>query len=205
MHVLPVTVAIGMVQRGIIAGKSGVLLAQFLVGGSYALTEGADSSHDTQWLPVAACLHVLCNLEDLAGHLGGDTAGSLGNLETTEDIAPGVTKGLALLERDASSQPVPVLTDQVCVLEHDGLPVEQARFLPWLECLLRAVDGGFELLVCALGDACHQVVGRRIMQVNPLCRLGRHELVVKKVLCVLGRLYRFVARGIRLGHGSRWL
>ena len=47
---------------------------------SRVLTEWADGSHNAQWLSVAACLHVLGDLEDFASHLCRDTAGSLSNL-----------------------------------------------------------------------------------------------------------------------------
>jgi hypothetical protein len=38
----------------------------------------------------AAGLHILGHLEDLTGHLGSDTAGSLGDLQTTENITLGM-------------------------------------------------------------------------------------------------------------------
>src|SRR5437870_1970364 len=101
---------------------------------SSSLTERADGSHHSQWLSVVACLHVLCHLENLTGHLRGNTTGSFRNLQTTENITLRIGKGLALLQRDASSQPVPVLADQMRVLEHDLLSVQQARLFPWLEC-----------------------------------------------------------------------
>lgn len=185
----------GIVQRGIMAGKSEDFVSTMLLSRTrWILTEGADSSNNTQWLPVAASLHVLRDLENLAGHLCRNTARVLCDLQTTEDVASCIGKGLALLERDARSQSVPVLADEGCVLEHDLLPVEHAGGLPRGERPLSAVDRGLELRIGALRDSCHQVVGGRVVQVDPLCRLRGHKLVVEEVRCVLRR------RDLLVGH-----
>jgi len=75
MQVLPVTVAMGIVQRGIMAGKSGGSLLVQLCPHYFShsllllLTEWANGSDNPQWLSVAASFHVLCDLKDLASHL----------------------------------------------------------------------------------------------------------------------------------------
>ena len=86
------------------------------------LTEGADGSHNTEWLPVLPRLHILSDLEDLASKLARDTASMLSDLQTTEHITLSIGKGLALLESDARSESVPVLPDKCSIPEHDLLP-----------------------------------------------------------------------------------
>lgn len=62
--------------------------------------EGADRCDDTEWFAVRAGLHILCNFDDFAGELGGDAAGCLADLETTENVAFGIGEGLALFKCD---------------------------------------------------------------------------------------------------------
>lgn len=141
-----------MDQRGIMAGKSagcqrvrGVAVAGRRERGVH--TEGADCGDDTERLLVEARLHVLCDLENLAGELGGNAASRLGDLQAAQDVTLCVGKRLALLEGDAGRQPVPVLADQRDVLEHDLLPPEHAHRLPLGKGLVGALDGRAKLVV----------------------------------------------------------
>lgn len=43
-------------------------------------TERANGSYNAQWLPVASCLHILGNLQDLTHHLLRNVACSFGHL-----------------------------------------------------------------------------------------------------------------------------
>lgn len=143
--------------------------------------ERADSCNNTKRLAVRPGLHVLCDFEDLASKLGGDATGGLSDLETTQDIALCVGESLALLEGDARGETVPVLPDQSSVLEHELLSVHDAGRPPCRECGLGAVHGSLQLGICALRDSCNEVVGGRIVQVDPLGGLGGHKLVVEEV------------------------
>ena len=66
--------------------------------------EWADGSRNTEWFSVLSCLHILGDLEDLAGKLARDATSVLSNLQTTENITLGISKGLALFQGDAGSK-----------------------------------------------------------------------------------------------------
>ena len=143
--------------------------------------ERADSCNNTKRLAVGPGLHVLCDLKHLTSELCGDATGGLGDLQTAQDVTLCVGESLALLESDARSETVPVLPDQSGVLEHDLLPVHDAGCPPCREGRLSAVHGGLQLGICALRYSCNEVVGCRIVQIDPLGCLGGHELVVEEV------------------------
>ena len=148
--------------------------------------ERADSCNNTKRLAVGPGLHVLCDLENLTSELCGDATGGLGNLETTQDITLCIGESLALLESDARGEAVPVLPDQCGVLEHELLSVHDAGRPPCRECGLSAVHGSLQLGICALRYSCNEVVGRRIVQIDPLGCLRGHKLVVEEVGSVNG-------------------
>lgn len=158
-------------------------------------TEWANGGDDTQWLSVASGLHILGNLEHLTGYLGGDTAGGLGYLQTTENISLSVGKGLTLLKGDAGSKTVPIGTNQVDKLEHDLLFGHDAGGLPSRERSLGTGNGSFHLFLGALGNTSNQVVGSRIEQVNPCLCARSSEFVVDKVGGVDGGGNAFVGLG----------
>ncbi|KAG9967192.1 hypothetical protein KCU61_g633, partial [Aureobasidium melanogenum] len=107
---------------------------------------------------------------------------------STEDITLGISKGLALLQSDRGSQTVPVLSDQMDELEHDLLSVQQTSGLPCREGLLGRCHCCLEFFIGGLRDTGDEVVGRGIMEIDPLCGVGGNELVVEEVLCVDGLL-----------------
>ncbi|KUI56600.1 hypothetical protein VP1G_10870 [Cytospora mali] len=130
--------------------------------------------------------------ERVAGH-GGDgdapegyhgwehlrhTTRRLGDLQAPQDITPGIRKRLALLERDARGQAVPILPDQADELEHDLLPRHDAGVPPRGEGLLGGGDGGLELGVRHLRDAGDEVVRRRVVELDQLLAGRGPELVV---------------------------
>lgn len=143
--------------------------------------ERADSCNDTKRLAVGPGLHVLCDLKNLTSELRGDATGGLGDLQTTQDVTLCVGECLSLLEGDACSKTVPVLPDQSSVLEHKLLSVHNAGRPPCREGSLSAVHGSLQLSICALRHSCNEVVGCRVVQVDPLGCLRRHKLVVEEV------------------------
>jgi hypothetical protein len=143
--------------------------------------ERADSCNNTKRLAVGSGLHVLCDLENLTSELCGDATGGLGDLQTTQDVTLCVGECLALLESDARGETVPVLSNQSGVLEHKLLSVHDAGRPPCREGRLSAVHGSLQLGICALRYSCNEVVGCRVVQVDPLGCLGGHELVVEEV------------------------
>ena len=143
--------------------------------------ERADSRNNTKWLSVGSGLHVLGDLEDLTGDLGGDTTGGLSDLKTTEDISLGVRDDLALLQGDGGSESVPILSDQLNESEHDLLASDNAGSSPCWESLLRTLDCCSELGVGALWDAGDEVVGGWVVEIDELGGLGLDKLVVNEV------------------------
>ena len=154
-------------------------------GGLWQLTKGADGCHHAQGLPVCPRLHVFGHLQHLALQEFGRPTGGLGDLQSAQDVALGIGKGLALLERDAGGQAVPMLADETHELEHDLLAGEHARVPPCGEGLLGTVDGGLELGIGRLRDSGHQVVGCRIVELDPLVGLRGLELIVDEPRRVL--------------------
>ncbi|KAI6761764.1 hypothetical protein HG531_002317 [Fusarium graminearum] len=143
------------------------------------LTEGADSSSNTQGLAVGSGLHILSDLEDLTLEELRGGNGSFGDLETSENVTLGISKSLALLKSNAGSEAVPVLTNKLNEPEHD----------------LLALDGSLHLGIGHLGDASDELIGSRIVQVNVFIGRRGNELVVDEVggidnlnLCVRGRI-----------------
>ena len=108
----------------------------------------------------------------------------LSNLQTTEHITLSVSEGLALLECDARSESVPVLTHKRSIPEHDLLPRHDGGVLPLVESLLRTVNRSCHLRIRRLRHARDEVVRRRIVQVDPLARFRVVELVIEEELRV---------------------
>lgn len=146
-----------------------------------SLTERTNGSNHTQGLSVAPGLHILGHFEHLARELGGNTTCCFGDLKAAENITLGIGKGLALLEGDGCSKSVPVGTDQAHELEHDLLLGNNAGSAPGWEGLLGRLDGGTEFLIGALRHASNEVVGGRIVQVDPGGGLGSNKLVVQEI------------------------
>lgn len=170
------------------------------------LTERTDSSDNAQRLPVTSCFHILGHLKHLPGDLGGNAAGGLRHLETTEDISLGIRERLTLLESNRRCKTIPVGTDEARELEKDLLSVHDAGSAPCGESFLGRTHGRLELLIRALGNASDEIVCSRIVQINPCCRLGWNELVVNEVGRVDWVGNRFVSGRVlccRSGSGGR--
>lgn len=60
--------------------------------------EGANSCNDTKRLAVRSCLHIFCDLNDLANKLSSDATSSFTDLKTTEDVSLCISKCFALLK-----------------------------------------------------------------------------------------------------------
>lgn len=73
---------------------------------------------------------------------------------------------------------------------------------PCRERSLGAVHGSLQLGICALWYSCDEVVGCRVVQVDPLGRLGGHKLVVEEVGGVNG-LGDLLVGGGDLGRQAR--
>jgi len=188
MMVLPVMVAMGMDQRGIMAGKSGCdvslgMCCERVQG----LTEGTYHSCHAQRLFIRPRLHIFAHLQNLACKLRGDAARCLRNLKTSEDISSCIRKCLSLLQCDARCQSIPVLADQMHEFEHDLLPAQQARSSPPWKGFLRAFHRCTHLFICRLWDAGDEVVCGGVVEVDPLGGSGGLELVVHEVLGIFWR------------------
>ena len=156
-------------------------------------TEGTDGRHNSQWLFVIPCFHVLSHLQYFSRQLYCDSTRCLRNLQAPQDISFRICKRFPLFQCDTRRQSIPMFSYQGHELEHDLLPLQDSCCLPCWECLLCALDGRTKLFVCALGNASDQVVRSRVMEVNPSRGLGRDEFVVKKVVGVGRGLNLFVA------------
>lgn len=150
------------------------------------LTEWANCCNNAQWFTVASRLHVLGDLQDLTGNLGGDTTGGLRHLQTTEHITLSIWESFALFQGNGCCKTVPVGLDQADKLEDDLLPSHDAGGTPCWEGLLGRFDGGAELLISALGHTGDEVVCSRVIQVDPLRSLGGNEFVIEKICSVNG-------------------
>lgn len=95
-----------------------------------------------------------------------------------------------------------MLSDQMNELEHDLLSGQQASSLPCREGLLGGCHCCLELFIGGLRDASDEVVGSRVMEINPLRGVGSYELVVEEVLCV-GGLLDLLVSGRVVGSGGR--
>ena len=103
--------------------------------------------------------------------------------ETTEDVSLGVHKSLALLLGDILGQFAHVLLDDVRELHHDRLTGQDAGLGPGLVGTLARVHGRLHFAGRGLGHLSDHVIGRGIVQVDPLLSLRLDELSVDEELC----------------------
>ena len=145
------------------------------------LTERTNRRHYTEPLTIRARLHPTPHGQHLARRHCRHRTRRLRDLETPQNIPACIGERLALLERDARRQPLPVFTDEGHEAEHELLAVEDAGRAPGWEGGGGAVDGGVELLVGGFGDACEERVGGGVVQVDPAGGEGGVGCVVDEV------------------------
>jgi len=117
-------------------------------------------------------------------------------------------KSLALLQGDASSQPIPILPYQLSELEHDLLPSHNACSLPCRECLLRTFYRRVELSICILWYSCNEVVRCGVVELDELCSFRFDELIIDEIGGILHILNLLVCSRIVFGGEGRscsWL
>lgn len=75
-----------------------------------------------------------------------------------------------------------VTTDQLSETENDLLTAHQRRLRPGRKTLLQTLHRRFHLRLRRLGHARHNLIGRGIVQVNPVLSLRLHKLTVDEQL-----------------------
>lgn len=98
------------------------------------------------------------------------------------------SKRFALLQSNASSKSVPIISDQLSKLEHNLLSSHDARILPRGEGLFSTLDSSFKLFIGALRYSRYQIVGSWVVEIDPLCGLRLDELIVDEVGRILHSL-----------------
>ena len=93
-----------------------------------------------------------------------------------------------LLNGDEPGNVLQVLFDQFLVLEHDALPVQGRRLAPSFEGLGSRVDSRGHLILGAARHLRDNLVGGRVVHVDPVGRSRVHKLAVDDILCFSGNL-----------------
>lgn len=114
----------------------------------------------------------------------GDAASGLADLKPSKHIAFGISECLALFECDAGSETVHVLANQVGKFKEDLLTGYDGGVSPCEEGLFRRCCGRSELSIGGLGHSSDEVIGSRIVEIDPRRGLRGDKLVVDEVGCV---------------------
>lgn len=119
-------------------------------------------------------------------------------LETSENITSGILERFALLQGDAGCKSVPVLSNQRSEVKQDLLALQDARSFPFWESCCSTGDRSSKLGVGGLWHTSQEMVGGRIVEIDPFVSARDDELVVDEIgsriwlikLCMRGYMRR---------------
>ena len=145
---------------------------------------GADADRLAQGVSVDAAGDVLGELAHLQG---ADRARVLDHFQATENIAFGISNGLALLRAEDHGDALGVLADQRLQLEHDAHPRADRGQFPGLEGTLRGADSGIDLCRGGERNLGQHLLGGRVDDVVPLGGLRLDPFAVYQQFDLLQR------------------
>mmetsp|Transcript_32922 Transcript_32922/g.80068 ORF Transcript_32922/g.80068 Transcript_32922/m.80068 type:complete len:229 (+) Transcript_32922:606-1292(+) len=141
--------------------------------------ERADSGTNTKGLANREGVHTGREaLHSLAHHCRSEVCSGLDHLESTEDVTLGVGKRLAVLQGDRFGEFLLIFPNQPLQVEHDALSYSDRRLRPRREGILCGLDRSLHFSLSCLGDPGHNLLGGRVVHVDPFLAFRFDELAI---------------------------